>query len=318
MAKFEKHPLLKVLETTFSKSLQQDLELQYYPKVEKYKKWACFSDYCIDDRNKPNDVITFSLLPYIDDIKDLSLHVKLIAPKDIKNAKSVSEEYINFLKNYPLINFSFIINNRNKFFGRDNTQFIETLSSIYTQTKEQYEIWIKNQPEKAEYYNSVIKKLNHTLNQIKQGNKIKQIYSALLITFLGAFVSGLIVKKTQAEIFGWFSDRDAINEVSNNISIDLFQFFMFGFSEVKKCQFVAAKATSLDKPFYDELLKIPDYVAGTLADYNLDDTNISKPKFDTVLTNYMAGNKHNNFVFRIESRDGLLNCARMVILKKEE
>lgn len=311
-----KHPFLQVLEMTFSKSAYQDLELNYYPKVDAYRKWVCFSDYCIDDKNKPNDVITFSLMPYIHDIEELSSHIKLIVPKDIKNARTVSKEYIDFLTHYQLINFSFIINDRKKFFGKDNIIFTESLITIYSQAKEQYIIWIKNQPEKTDYYQNVIRKINLTIQQIKQGNKIKQIYAAFLITYLGAFVSGLIVKRTRAEIFGWLSDRDAIHEVSDLLAIDLFEYFMFGFSEIENCQFTAAKATSTDKPFYDELLKIPDYVAGTLADYNPNTGTISKPKFDTILTDYIADNKHNNFIFKIESKDDMINCSRIAIHKK--
>lgn len=318
MEEITKHPFLKVLEMTFSKSLQQDLELNYYPRIESHKKWACFSDYCLDDKNKPNDVITFSLLSNIDDIENLSSHIKLIAPKDIKNTKKVTKDYMIFLTNYPLINFSFIINDRKKFFGKNNIALKESMSTIYSQAKEQYLIWIKNQPEKSVYYQSVIKKIDLTLNQIKQDNKVKQIYQMFLVTYLGAFVSSLIVRKTQPEIFGWFSDRDAIHEVSDHLSIDLFEYFLFGFSQVENCQFAAARATSNDKPFYDELLKIPDYIAGSLADYNSIDGSISKPKFDTVLTDYMAENRHNNFVFRIESKDDLINCARVVIRKKSD
>lgn len=94
------------------------------------------------------------------------------------------------------------------------------------------------------------------------------------------------VKKNQSEFFGWSSEQDAIHEVSNNIPLDIFEYSMFSSSSVENCQFIAAKATSDDKPFYDELLKMSDYVVGILADYYSNTRNISKPKFDTVLTEY--------------------------------
>ena len=51
---------------------------------------------------------------------------------------------------------------------------------------------------------------------------------------------------------------------------------------------------------YEELVRIPDYVAGTLADYNFEENEISKSKFEKILQNFMAENDKNNFVFKID------------------
>lgn len=314
--KESKHPVFAVLEKTFSKSVSQDLELHYFPRIREYTKWVCLSDYCLDDKNKPNNIITYSLMPYITDIDDLSSFIKLIAPKDIKNTQRINRDYMHFLKHYPLINFSFVINNRKRLFETANDPLKESLIIIFSQIKEHYLIWLKNQPEKDTYYQRVIKKIDQTLIQLKDGNKIKQIYTMFLVAYLGGFASSIIVKKIKPELFGWLSDRDAINEVSDHLSIDLFDYYLFNFSQFEKCRFASAPATSKDIPFYDELLKIPDYIAGTLADYNASTGNISKPKFDTVLTEYMAENVHNNFVFRLEHRDGMIECARITTHKK--
>ena len=139
----------------------------------------------------------------------------------------------------------------------------------------------------------------------------------LLITFLGACVSSRVLKKLDnVELFGWFSDRDAINEICDNFSIDLFYYYLSGLMEGENFKFVASPAGSKANAFYEELVRIPDYIAGALSDYNMKDNLISKDKFDEILKNYMADNKHNNFVFRIFIEDDKLSCSRITLHKK--
>jgi len=309
-------PLYDVLEKTFSKSLIQDLEAYYFPEVKDFKKWMCFSDYCFDDPNKPNNVMTFSLMPYIDDIGELSDFIRTVAQKDIKNTRKVNNAYINFLEKYPLINFAFILNHKKKILGQSANSVVEFLKASFNRIKQHYQVWIESQPEKTDHYRSIIKKLDKTIRQVEQQKKIKQVAEMFLVTYIGAFVSSLIVKKTQLEIFGWFSDRDAIHEVSDQLSANLFEYFLFNFSDAHNYQYVTASATSLDKPFYDQLLKIPDYITGTLADFNFGEGTISKDKFDTVLTDYMADNARNNFVFQITPSSTDINCSRTTFHKK--
>lgn len=137
-----------------------------------------------------------------------------------------------------------------------------------------------------------------------------------LVAFIGAYVSSRVIKALDIDIFGWFSDRDAINEVCDNFSVLLFHTYLHGLLDGKPFQFVAAQAGSTDNAFYEQLVRIPDYVAGTLADYNMEQDIISKDKFDSMLTNYMAENTHNNFVYTLSFKDDKFNCGRISIQKK--
>jgi len=312
------NPILEVLQSTFSKSTISEIESNYFESTSTVKKWTCYSDYCFGDDNKPNDVVTFSLIPYVDNFTELSAFIKSVAATDIKNTQRVTEEFIDFLTKYPAINFSFILNNKKRIFGNNNTEIRKSLEETFSLIKQQYIAWIPNQPEQSETYKLIIKKLNCTINLIKANKKIKQIVEMTLVCFLGAYVSSIILKKTKAEIFGWLSDRDSIHEVCDHLSIDLFHNYLHGLSNQHRFEFIVASATSKDIPFYDELLKIPDYIAGTLADYDYNNNQISKEKFDTVLTNYMAKNTHNNFVFILESIEGALNCSRIKFYKNAE
>lgn len=308
--------IFHVLHDTFEKSTKTDLENNYLRLTQNVKKWTCYSDYCFDDYNKPNDVVCYTLVPYVDDFQQLSDYIKSIANVDIKNTRKVRDEFIRFLKSYPLINFSFILNDRKKIIGKDHNAVKLFLKQTFEFIKEQYIDWGKNQPEQKEYYAKIDKKLNCILKLIKDDKKIKQIVSMLLVTFFGAYVSNRVINNTDIEIFGWFSDRDSINEVCDNFSIDMFLYYLHGLTNGKTFQFAASPASSKDNAFYEELVRIPDYVAGALADYNMDDNLISKDKFDIILTNYMAENIHNNYVFKVFIDDDKLSCSRVILHKK--
>ncbi|MCU4158426.1 hypothetical protein J1N10_20810, partial [Carboxylicivirga sp. A043] len=129
--KQEESMLQKLLDDTFNKSTIEQIENNYIGKVKSVTKWLCFSDYCLDDRSKPNNVVTFSLIPYISDLKELEEFIEENAKTDIKKTRSVNPKFIEFLKKYPLINFSFILNNRKSFFGISHDEVKDNLKSEY-------------------------------------------------------------------------------------------------------------------------------------------------------------------------------------------
>ena len=61
--------VLKVIEDTFCKSCINDLK-KYIQENFHHKKWLMYSDYAIGDKNKPNDLISFTIMPY-DDYPDV-------------------------------------------------------------------------------------------------------------------------------------------------------------------------------------------------------------------------------------------------------
>ncbi len=311
------NPLHRLIEDTFKKTTKDDLQKHYLQTTKGIKKWTCYSDYCFDDDGKPNDVFTITLIPYVDKFDLLSEHIKSVAAADIKSSRKVSEKFIEFLREYPLINFSFIINDKKKLLGKNHTDAKKFLKDTFTYMKQQYVQWGKGQPEQKDFYDMVIKKINCVLHLIENDKKIKQIVNMLLVTFFGAYVSSWVTKDNEIEIFGWFSDRDALNEICKNFSIELFQYYMNGLLIGHPFQFTAAPAGSANNAFYEELVRIPDYVTGALADYNMSENLISKDKFNTMLTNYMADNTHNNFVYRLFTKNENLSCARVRLHKKE-
>ncbi|SHL31286.1 hypothetical protein [Flavobacterium saccharophilum] len=317
--KNEDNLFLRLLDDTLNKNVKENIKNNYLKDLKNITKWSCFSDYCFDDKNKPNDVVTFSLVPYITDYSIIENHIKEIAKTDIKNTKSIQDKFITFLKEYPLINFSFILNDRKEIFGHTHDIRKENVLQQLNLTKDLYSNWIKNQPEKELYYRKIIKTIDSCISEVKRGKKINIYIDVFLVAFLGAYVSYIILNELKnIEIFGWFSDRDKIFDVQNGFIVNIFNNNLHCLLYDKQIpyQFVSSLSNSNFDVFYDQFIKIPDYIAGTLADYNMIDNLVSKDKFDIMLTKYMGNNTHNNFVFKIFKEDNQFNCAKISILKK--
>ena len=97
-----------VVDETFRKSAVKDIS--DYLKELHYTKWMIFSDYCINDKNKPNDVLSFTVMPYYDEFDKIKNMLLALSPKDIKNIKKVKQDFLKFLKEAPILNISFVLN----------------------------------------------------------------------------------------------------------------------------------------------------------------------------------------------------------------
>ncbi|MCU4158440.1 hypothetical protein J1N10_20880, partial [Carboxylicivirga sp. A043] len=146
--------------------------------------------------------------------------------------------------------------------------------------------------------------------------KIKQLIDIILIPMLGGYVSNVILNRIdKLDIYGWFSDRDSLLDIEGGIALNFFHNALHGLIDNKDFQFATSLADCTFDIFYDQFIKIPDYIAGALADYNLEKNTISKEKFNKVLTDYMGDNNFNNHVFRLFYEDENYNCVKVGIFK---
>lgn len=75
--------VIKLIENTINQSAIKDFR-SFISKFSYVTKWILCSDYCFDDKNKPNNVMSFVLYPYIFKINQWQEIIKKLQPKDIK------------------------------------------------------------------------------------------------------------------------------------------------------------------------------------------------------------------------------------------
>lgn len=268
---------------------------QFLDKAGKVSKWMLYSDYCLDDFKKPNDVITFVLVPYLSDEEYHALDNKIKAtqPKDMKKSRGVNVDFLSYIKQQAILSFSFIVNGRQLLYGNTGKEQIDAVVKTLEAIKKLYETWRDHAENKdvEDYYKEIVQKLKRQLAEIAQKKNVKIHMDILLITLLGAVYTAAILKHLpKLEIFGWFPDRDKTNEACDQIAIPIFNAIQYKCLNSCQYRFLAMDPNSTVVPFYDNENRIADIICATVADYNIKANKVSANKFIQVLRGLMADN----------------------------
>jgi poly(3-hydroxyalkanoate) synthetase len=297
----------------FEKSIIGDLR-KYIEDNNYPNKFYIFSDYCLHDRHKIHDVVTYTIMPYSPNINGEKTIIGHIAPKDIKHARKINPDFINYLKKSELFHISFLLGSRDYITKRD---WIEPRDYIKESLeKSMNEILTKNHCISKEYYNNLIKSFNNLKNEmVRKSSTIKLYRDIVLISLITAYIMYLLTKESNAIEIAWLSDRDKIVEAYSRITFDLCQYNHYAICIRNKVYTKDIKliyAITEEGISYEEMNRIPDYIAGTLAEWNPDSQFVSKEKFVTVLQSVIA---NNNFcpIIELSLSDKELKCSRIFI-----
>ena len=313
--------ILKVIENTFRKSTISDLK-DYIQKNSHHKKWLMYSDYSIGDRKKPNDVASFTIMPYDeypDVIKD---RIFSIAPTDIKDKRSVSPDFIAYLKEKRLFHINFILGSRKGLIHSNELSKKEVVMTSLNQTTAMLDKWCDNTPNNLEYFVKIKKKIIVAKNELaKKSANYALFCDVILIALLAGYISYIFTKCNNSKIFGWFSDRDKIVDAYDTLIAD-----QFGMNHHGLCErdFIDSSKTNIafgvpevsenGKIWYDEMNRLPDHIAGTLADWDIDKNISTKPKFIKMLEECIADNPY-LVILRLNLEPSLVQCSRVVVSK---
>ena len=287
-------------------------------KSENATRWMIYSDYCLDDENKSNDVMSFVLMPYLDEEKyqEIDCTIKDLQPSDIKKVRTVNSEFLMYLKSLPILSFNFIVDNRKLLFGDTGDERLKTVLDFLGLINNQFETWIKNasKAHPLDYYKSSVKKISDCIRELSERKNCKLMQDIILIAFLGTLYSSKILQElpSNIEIVGWFPDRDKSNNAYDNIIMDIFNVLFY--NQIPDCniKFAFSGSETAIVPFYDNENRIVDYICGTLADYNLDEDFVTKDKFSIVLQRFFADNSSCH-IYRIKSQEDPLKIGRIVL-----
>ena len=287
------------------------------------EKWLLYSDYCLDDHNKPNDVLSFALIPFLDEniYQALDKAIHTYQPKDIKKSKEVNEIFLKILKDFPIFSFSFILDDRELLFGDTGNERVKNVTSVLDEIKHNFEAWRKNAEEENEvvqYYEESIKKFKAQIHKVEQKKDTSLISDIILIALLGGVYASKILKRLpNLDIIGWFPDRDASNEGCDNIIVPIYNTILYNRIQNRYTRWAVTMPDTSKKPFYDNENRIVDYICGTIADYDFQNNKVSKDKFCTVLEDLLADNP-NIRIYRIKSSKNPLQIGSITIEKKSK
>ncbi len=253
-------------------------------KFKNIASWLIVSDYCIDNKKKSNDVATYTIFPYIQDFQKMQRSIKKLSPTDIKNKRSINPYFITYLKDDMFFHFSFIINDVKALtFSKEKDGRRIALSQI-NNLEFQIDNWVNSLSISEEYSKKLKKKLLLVKEKMNRSSANVKLYrNTILLSFFAGYISFLIARYSSPKRIGWFSDRDAIIESYQNIAADLLSMNYNGLcqkhsisSTKTKIIFGIPSLNEKNEMWYDELIKIPDHIAGTISDWDIKKMTVVK------------------------------------------
>lgn len=310
--------LLPVL-TTATKTVQQ-LMTQWFAGYPEGMPWTIVSDYCIGDDGKKNDVFSFVVIANHAKTENISEYISAVAPQDIKKVRQVPMGLMQYLTCAQPVTFSvsFVIDQKSALL-RDYLR-VEHMANFIPDAWQLVETFRQNSPASASldpaYFDEVLQRLRIFEKDLarKQVNAklARQIH---LASGFAATMFYLVTQSTRAGYLRWISDRDKLIEHNATVVYDLAYLYFILMSvnrpdlvpntqgnlilDLPKTIFELPEKTGRHR--YDALIRLPDYLAGTLADIG-PDMSYSKDKFREMLHAVFV-NSPNNCVVQLTSID---------------
>jgi hypothetical protein len=236
--------------------------------------WYLISDYCLADSDKFNDVFTFSLLCNYDKHENIKDLINSLASKDLKKTRDIDSGFLNYLNSPYVYHFSIVIPRKEKLLAKMFNKFplyqmLDWMDKVYQNSKEA-KILHEEFCDEAQVR---IKKVQREIQ--RQSCNKKLIRQILLTSALGTSIMYLLQKYSSPQKIAWISDRDAIIDKFDGFVFDnMFFWYQIAVSdntfEKVNTEIVFVEPEKVGVNYFDELIRIPDYVAGALASYDIE------------------------------------------------
>ncbi len=284
-------------------------------------RWIISCDFCLHDRSRPNDCICFSITPYNNTFENIKTSITSVLGRDIKNTRSVSDSAANLLRDKRFFHIAFLLQkNRAVFNNGPNSDPLEISREVANIT-----LLKSVEMERGEPRISLLRKL-------VQESKAKSFNHGLfadlyLLALFLPIISLLIARERKAEMIGWFSDRDSMTEWCDRILWEFATENVHGLAErlcidISGTEFpIAVPDPKTDEMWFDHLVRLSDYIAGTLAVWDLESNHVpTTPKSDKFLkmVESVISDSENMVLLGLDIGENGLQWKRILVQRTED
>lgn len=236
---------------------------RFHNKFKQVDSWYIVSDYCLDDKDRSNDVMTFTIYPFTHPYL-LRDRIKQYLSKDIKDFKNLSDKAVNYIKEAPyFFSLAFIIDAKNNIFSLDGSK------QALDKAIKNMENWPKT---KREEFIHKLKRLRNYLN--RKEIDFKTLSNISITTYIMSYIIEFLLIKAKAKHIIWISDRDKITDFQDGVVSELVH---IGYASLLNKRVPDNEVYGFwggkeyKKEIFDELVRIPDYISGALASMDFED-----------------------------------------------
>jgi hypothetical protein len=282
------------------------------------KNWFFSSDYVIADSTRPNDCLCFTVYP-IDERNPTALwkEIPAILTADLKKIKNLSDDAIAFLRQETHFSICIVLT-KDRYSGDDR----EIVRLAIRQLLDGMHAWKDANQQKA--FIVRVQKLERSA--AANNFKSRLMRDMFLVTSIASVIAYLLTKWTNPRTVGWFSDRDNMISAYDGIAHGLFAINHGSICQHRDVEFRNVQlryGNPLPDPkyptqsWYDAIIRIPDYLAGTLAAYNYRENVTSGQKASEMVRGVFV-NAANSLVITFERQGNLLQPAYIEITPRQK
>ncbi|WP_129351191.1 hypothetical protein [Solidesulfovibrio carbinolicus] len=282
---------IEILENFFDTNLGASGLRDFLERHDCIEDWILASDYSLTDKNKPNKIMCISIMPYTKSFSSIKDEVDTHAPKDIKNVKYLNKEFVSYLGSDSVFHICFVITG---VAALGETK--EDVGEIARNFLKLYEGLIKKSPSKKDHYSKAMTGIKKLIDDTQRKHCSFEIFQNMhFLSIIVAFLYYYINKSTCASKIAWFSDRDPMTTKYKNLPFEFLVTYYDLISGLKKNNkerveiFIGSPEAS-GPMWYDAITRIPDYIAGSFADWKID-KNECKNKFSQIIEKVGANKK---------------------------
>jgi hypothetical protein len=292
--------LLNLVETSVG-SIRIDFE-SWFRAIPAAAAWNIVSDYCLDDANKQNDAFSFAIVLNHDTLANISQYIAAIAPKDLKSTRTPSAGLISYLTCPVTFSLSFVVERESRFLRDYIVE--DQIPQFLADARQIIGAWATNVPANAVYFAAVDRRLAQMEQELsRKARPQKLIRQILMSAVFGASALMLIHRGKAPVAIRWISDRDAIFDKYDGLAFDL-AFYLFTLLRSKGDSppdfgrpLLTFGLPGMDgKASYEELIRLPDFLAGTLADIKLPQMMFTHRKFPPIFNRVFVDSPNNAVV----------------------
>jgi hypothetical protein len=284
--------LIDCLISTFRKS-PTDQFRKFLSKHPHVTKWIIACDFVLNESQAASDAYAYTFFPYNTEIPDLKAKIVKLVPKDFKKTKTIQPTLHEFLQSGETFTVCLLTPKNYEAMGD-----IQTVRLSLDATISNMRNW-----KDADSQQSIIKAFERLRERAKANNFNAQLMSTMMIaTVLAAFCAIILAQERKIEIVGWFPDRDNITTSYDRIAHHMFAVDFSAFGQRHDIDWRQIKtAIGLPEPdpakpkqtWYDELVRIPDFLAGPLAAWDYRNNLVTgRQKYLDILQQAVADNPY--------------------------
>jgi len=306
--------LVDCLISTFSKSAINEFR-SFLAKHPMITKWMIACDFVLNEPAAASDAYACTFFPYNADLMDVKAKITRLVPKDFKKTKDIGPELGEFFHSGET--FTVCLLTPKNFNAAGD---IDTVRDSLDVTLHMMRSWHDAHDRKK-----VIRAFEQLREKAKANNFNAQLMSTMMIaTVLAAFCAIVLAQERKIEIVGWFPDRDNITTAYERIANYMFSVDFSAFCQRHGIDEHSIKtAIGIPNPdpvkpkqtWYDELVRIPDFLAGPLAGWDYKQNLVTgRQKYVEILQGAVADNP-NVITLILTETDGGIGVSPLLCSK---